>query len=381
MSKIIYCKKCIVPSTRPHLYFKNGICSACINHEYKKKINWSKKKIQFKDLVKKFKKKNNYDCIIPVSGGKDSTYQVVRCLEYNLNPLCVTASTDDLTELGRQNIENIKNLGVDYLEATANPAVRKKINNFALKTIGDISWPEHILIFTIPIQIAIKYGVSLIIWGENSQNEYGGPDKEAKKNILDENWLYEFGGASSLRTSDLIGVNGIEEKDLLIYQYPDLKLLKKSNITGIFLGHYFAWDGFENTEISKKHGFKTWNKIVEGAFVNYENLDNYHTGIHDYFCYLKYGFGRATMQASLHIRRNMIERKKALEKVIHLEGKYPTTYLGKKLKDILKSISMSEEEFIDICDRFTNKEIFKKNKDGTLFKDNTLSLKKINYDN
>jgi hypothetical protein len=87
------------------------------------------------------------------------------------------------------------------------------------------------------------------------------------------------------------------------------------------------------------------------------------------------------MQASLHIRRNMIERKKALEKVMHLEGKYPTTYLGKKLKDILESISMSEEEFIDICDRFTNKEIFKKNKDGTLFKDNTLSLKKINYDN
>ena len=382
MDRLIYCKKCLVPNTRPHLFFdKNGICVACINHENKKKINWNKRKIEFKNLVKKFKKKDNYDCIVPVSGGKDSTYQVLRCLEYNLKPLCVTATTDDLSPLGRDNIENIKNLGVDYIEVTANPVIRKKINKFSLKTIGDISWPEHILIFTIPIQVAIKYGISLIIWGENSQNEYGGPENEAKKNFLDEKWLYEFGGASTLRVNDLVGVDNIKETDLLIYKYPDIKLLKKSKITGIFLGHYFVWDGFKNKEIAEKNGFKSWDKIVEGSFVNYENLDNYHTGIHDYFCYLKYGFGRATMQASLQIRRKIISRAEALQKVKQLEGKYPISYLDKKLKDILKSISVTEEEFIDICDQFTNKKIFKLNKDGSLYKDNTLSLKKNNYDN
>ena len=382
MDKLIYCQKCLVPSTRPQLYYdKNGICSACLNHGSKKKINWNKRKIEIENLVKKFKKKDNYDCIIPVSGGKDSTYQVIRCLEYNLKPLCVTASTDDLSLLGRENIENIKNLGVDYIEVTANPVIRKKINKFSLKTIGDISWPEHILIFTIPIQIAIKYGISLIIWGENSQNEYGGPENEAKKNFLDEKWLYEFGGASTLRVNDLVGVDNIKETDLLIYKYPDIKLLKKSKITGIFLGYYFEWDGFKNKEIAEKNGFKSWDKIVEGSFVNYENLDNYHTGIHDYFCYLKYGFGRATMQASLQIRRKIISRADALQKVKELEGKYPISYLGKKLKDILKSISMTEEEFIDTCDQFTNKKIFKQNKDGSLYKDSTLSLKKNNYDN
>jgi len=382
MNKLIYCKNCLIPDTRPHLFFdKNGICSACINHENKKKINWNKRKIEFENLVKKFKKKDNYDCIIPVSGGKDSTYQVIKCLEYNLRPLCVTASTDDLSPLGRENLENIKNLGVDYIEVTANPVVRKKVNKFTLNSIGDISWPEHILIFTIPIQVAINYGISLIVWGENAQNEYGGPQKEANKNILDEKWLYEFGGASTLRLNDLVGVDNIKETDLLIYKYPDIKLLRKSKITGIYLGHYFEWDGFKNKEIAERNGFKSWNKIVEGSFVNYENLDNYQTGIHDYFCYLKYGFGRASMQASLLIRRKIISRDEALKKVMELEGKYPKTYLGKKIKYILQSISMKEQEFIDICDQFTNKNIFLKRKDGSLYKDNTLSLKKINYDN
>jgi hypothetical protein len=101
----------------------------------------------------------------------------------------------------------------------------------------------------------------------------------------------------------------------------------------------------------------------------------------NYFCYLKYGFGRATTQASLLLRRKIIRRSEALNKVIGEEGKYPITYLGKKLKNILDSISISEEEFISTCDKFTNKNLFIKNKDGSLYKDNTLSLKKINYDN
>jgi hypothetical protein len=110
-------------------------------------------------------------------------------------------------------------------------------------------------------------------------------------------------------------------------------------------------------------------------------LDNYQTGIHDYFCFLKFGFGRATAQASLLIRRNKISRLKALEKVKKIEGRFPWSYLDKKLIDILKSIDMTQDEFVNVCDKFTNKKIFKLNTNGSLFKDNTLSLKKINYDN
>ena len=183
MNKIIYCSNCLYPNTKPHLFInEQGICNACTSYLNKKNIDWKKRENEFVNLIKKIKTSNQvHDCIIPVSGGKDSTYQVVKALEYGLNPLCVTATTDSLSEIGRYNIENIKNLGVDYYEITMNPVIRKKINKFSLETIGDISWPEHIAVFTLPIRIALKEKIKLIIWGENSQTEYGGPEKDAKK--------------------------------------------------------------------------------------------------------------------------------------------------------------------------------------------------------
>jgi N-acetyl sugar amidotransferase len=382
MDKIIYCKRCLYPNTKPHLFFnKDRICSACVNFNKRSKISWQRRKNEFIQLVKKIKNKHNYDCIIPVSGGKDSTYQVIKCLEYGLKPLCVTATTDDLSTIGRKNLDNIKNLGVDCMEVTANPNIRKIINKFTLKTVGDISWPEHALIFTIPLRVAINFNIKLIVWGENALNEYGGPKQEAEKNILDSRWLQEFGGLGGLRIRDLVDSGLIKEDDLLLYKYPNDKELKVNKILGVYLGYYFPWDGYENKIIAEKFGFKTWHKNVEGSFVNYENLDNYQTGIHDYFCFLKFGFGRATAQASLLIRRNKISRIKALEKIKEIEGKFPWSYLDKKLSDILLSINMTQNEFMEICDKFTNKKLFRLNSDKTLFKDNSFSLKKINYDN
>ena len=341
-----------------------------------------KRENEFVNLIKKIKTSNQvHDCIIPVSGGKDSTYQVVKALEYVLKPLCVTATTDSLSEIGRYNIENIKNLGVDYYEITMNPVIRKKINKFSLETIGDISWPEHIAVFTLPIRIALKEKIKLIIWGENSQTEYGGPEKDAKKNILDNNWLQEFGGMGALRVDDLISIDDLDEKDLILYQYPNVDELENEKIEGIFLGHYFNWDSSENRDIAIKNGFKEWEKPLEGSYFRFENLDNYQTGIHDYFCFLKFGYGRASAQLSMEIRRNKISKKEALDFIMSNEGKFPTTYMDKSLEEILSEINLSLEQFIKICDKFTNKKIFKCNPDGSLKKDNYLNLEKINYDN
>ena len=383
MSKLTYCKNCLYPNTKPHLFINSeGICNACTSVANKKKINWKKREDEFKKLILNYKNsQNNHDCVIPVSGGKDSTYQVVKALEYGLNPLCVTATTDSLTEIGRKNIENIKNFGVDYIEVTLNPVVRKKINKFCLETIGDISWPEHVAIFTLPIRVAIQNNIKLIIWGENSQTEYGGPDLDAKKNVLDHNWLQEFGGMGALRVDDLTIVDGLNEKNLILYQYPDISLLNKSEIKGIFLGYYFDWDSTENKEIAEKNGFISWHKKIEGSYFEFENLDNYQTGIHDYFCFLKFGYGRASAQLSMEIRRNKIKRENALEFVRKNEGKFPVSYLDKPLKEILSEIDLTMDEFIQICDKFTNKKIFKTNQDGSLKKDNNLNLEKINYDN
>ena len=344
MVKLIYCKVCLYPNTKPHLTLnKEGICNACTSVVSKKDINWKKREQEFYDIIKKFKKNSNtnHDCVIPVSGGKDSTYQVVKALEFGLNPLCVTATTDSLTDIGRKNIENIKNLGVDYIEVTLNPVVRKKINKFCLETIGDISWPEHVSIFTLPIRIAAQHNIKLIIWGENSQTEYGGPDEDAKKSILDHNWLQEFGGMGALRVDDLISIEGIDEKDLILYRYPDIDLLNKLEIHAIFLGYYFNWDSYENKIVAEKNGFIPWHKKVEGNYYDFENLDNYQTGIHDYFCFLKYGYGRASAQLSTEIRKNRITRDKALEFVKEYGENFPHQYLGKDIEKTLEEINLS----------------------------------------
>lgn len=381
---LTYCKKCVMPSTKPDLHLdEQGICNACRSFEARKEVDWDSRRVELKSILEKYRNKDgsNWDCIIPVSGGKDSTFQVVQMLQLEMNPLCVTATTCDLTDIGRRNIENIKRLGVDYVEMSPNPIVRAKLNRIGLVQVGDISWPEHVGIFTIPVSAAVQFNVPLIVWGENSQNEYGGPAAAAENSILDRRWLEEFGGLLGLRVSDLVGQEGLTKKDLIPYFYPEDAELHRVKVTGLFLGHYLPWDGLSNALIAEAYGFEAAPKITLGSMVNYENLDNHQTAIHEYFKYLKFGFGRATDHACLHIRRGRLTRDIGLDIVQRLDGKYPSEYLGKKLEDTLLPLKMSVDEFNKLCDRFTNKKIFKKNSSGLLEKDSEGNLIKLNYDN
>ena len=222
---------------------------------------------------------------------------------------------------------------MDYVEFTPNPVIRRKLNRIGLMQVGDISWPEHVGIFTVPVRAAVQFNTPLIIWGENSQNEYGGPAGAKESNILNRRWLEEFGGLLGLRVSDLIGMNEIEPKHLITYTYPPDEELKRVGVTGLFLGYYVPWDGYSNALLAEAHGFTSFRATVEGSIVNYENLDNCQTGIHDYFKFLKFGFGRASDIASLHIRRGRITRENALEIVRKRDGKFPWTYLGTTLEN------------------------------------------------
>ncbi len=173
-----YCNRCTLPDTKPDLFIDEaGVCKACRSFEKRKIVDWDKRHKDLSSLLDKYrnKKGTHWDCIIPVSGGKDSTCQVIVMLKMGMNPLCVTSTTCDLSTVGRANIENLKKLGVDHIEFSPNPLVRSKINRIGLLQVGDISWPEHVGIFTIPVRAAVQFNVPLIIWGENSQNEYGGP--------------------------------------------------------------------------------------------------------------------------------------------------------------------------------------------------------------
>jgi N-acetyl sugar amidotransferase len=373
-----------MPDTKPDLYLDaEGVCNACRSYERRSEIDWDARRQELLRLLDKYRRRDgsNWDCIVPVSGGKDSTYQVVRVLQLGLNPLCVTATTCDLTPLGRKNIENLKHLGVDYVEVSPNPLIRAKLNRIGLTQVGDISWPEHVGIFTIPVKAAVQFNVQLIVWGENSQNEYGGPASAADTNVLNRRWLEEFGGLLGMRVSDLVGMEGIEAKHLIPYSYPSDEELARVGVTGLFLGHYIPWDGLSNALIAAANGFRCYDKVVEGSMVNYENLDNHQTGIHDYFKFLKFGFGRATDLACMQIRRGRLTRQDGLDAVQRLDGKFPWEYLGKALNDILRPLDITVDEFIRLCDKFTNKKIFRRDASGALIKDRDGNLTKINHDN
>jgi N-acetyl sugar amidotransferase len=381
---IKYCTKCLYPETKPDLWFdEKGVCSACQSFDNRPNIDWAAREREFHEVLDRHRSKDGsrHDCIVPVSGGKDSTYQTLKLLEHGMNPLCVTSTTCSLSEIGRRNIENLKNLGVDYIEISMNPKIRHRINRIGLRQVGDISWPEHVTIFTVPVRIAVQMKIPLLVWGTSAQNEYGGPATRADDQVLDRQWLEEFGGLLGLRVSDLIGEEGIEQRHLIQYTYPTDAELAGVGVTGVYLGYFYPWDGYTNALYAQAHGFETYPYNVEGSLGDYENLDNYQTGIHDYFKFLKLGFGRATDIANNHIRRGRLTRFESLTLTRMHDGKFPWMYLGRSIEDILAEIEISIDEFIQICDRFTNKRLFVCDNQNNLIKDADGNLRKINYDN
>ena len=376
-----YCKRCLYPDTKPQLVFdENGICSACKNHELKEKIDWKSKGKELKEILEKFRSKNNYyDCIIPVSGGKDSHFQTYTIKEkFGLNPLVVNFHPLDQTEIGKKNLDNLKKLGVDCIEFSPNPNVYLKLARFGLKKLGDFQWPEHIGIFTVPVQIAVKYKIPLIIWGENPQFEYGQPTDIAIDTILDRKWLEKNGGyfLDKIKPQDMIK-HGFELNDMQPYLYPSDEEINQVGITGILLGSYIKWDIFKQLETVKAIGFQENDEPKEGTFNKWENLDVYFTVFHDYFKFLKYGFGRATDHASIEIMHGRISREQGLKLVKQYEGKIPRKYL----KKFLEFADMSMDDFIGICNEFTNKEIFKVDENQNVVRDKSGEVIKLKYDN
>lgn len=377
-----YCKSCLYPDTKPQLEFnEEGICSACTNFKMKSSIDWNEKRNELQETLEKLSSKDgsNYDCIIPVSGGKDSTFQTYFIKEeLGYNPLVINFHPLDQTDLGKKNLENLKSLGVDCIEFSPNPIIYKKLAKFGLLELGDYQWPEHIGIFTIPIQIAVRYKIPLIIWGENPQFEYGKPTDISKETLLDKEWNEKNGGyfLDKIKPQDMTKY-GFDLEDLKPYIYPSDDEIRNVGVTGIFLGTYIEWNIFKQLEIVKKLGFSEDNEIREGTYDSWENLDVKFTSFHDYFKFLKFGFGRATDHASIEIRHGRISREEGLELVKKHEGKIPTKYLD----EFLKQAEISYDEFIEICEKFTNFDLFKTDENGNLIRDNDGNIKKISYDN
>ena len=344
----------------------------------KAKIDWDSRRKDLAIILEKYRSKSNgrYDCIIPISGGKDSHFQVhVIVNEFGLKPLLVNFHPRDLIPLGRKNIENIKNIGVDCIEFTPNPHIYKKMEKFGLIELGDVNWPEHVGIFTVPFQVAVAYQVPLIIWGENPQMEYGGPGGGM---IMDKEWLEKYGVFWFDKIKPTIMTeHGIDIEDLKAYNYPSDEELKRVGVTGIFLGQYIKYDIDKILETVEKIGFSRNPEPKEGTYTNWENLDTKFTGIHDYFKWIKYGYGRATDHASLDIRAGKITREEGLKLVKEFEGKIPEKYM----QDFLEDMEITREEFYRIVDKFANKELFKTDAKDNLVRDENGNIEKLVYDN
>ena len=377
-----YCVNCLFPDTKPELSMdENGICDACRTAKYKNEIDWDSRRNELKEILEKYRSKDGsrYDCVVPVSGGKDSTFQTYFLKkECGLNPLAVNFHPRDFTDTGRKNIESLKNLGVDCIEFSINPIIYKKMAKFGLIHLGDSAWPEHIGLFTIPVKVAVAYKVPLLVWGENPQLEYGGPASVSSSPNLDREWNEKHGGyfLDKIRPEDMIK-NGIQEKELQSFIYPSDEEINQIGVTGIFLGYYIKWDARKQLEIVKKHGFTVLENPNEGTYTNYENLDTKYVAMHDYFKFLKYGFGRATDHACIDIRNNRLSRTEGLDLVKKYEGKIPTKYL----QEFLDDFELTHEEFLVICEKFTNKELFKTDQNGSLIRDDEDNIQKITYDN
>lgn len=355
---MIRCKECVIPDTRPDTEFVDGVCSACLSYKSRPKVNWDARLDELKFLIGRAKfvaksRGNHYDCIVPSSGGKDSHYQVIQLLSLGARPLVVTATTCQLTPTGRRNIDNLSRYATT-LELTPNRTVRATLNRAGMRMVGDISWPEHVSIFTMPFKMASRLGIPYLFYGENPQNQYGGPMDATEASEMTRRWVSEFGGFLGMRPQDLIGVDGLTEADMDDYM---IKPTESVGVQAHFLGQYIQWDSHRNAEVARAAGME--QKLPSPAnYWSHENLDNAQTGIHDHMMYRKYGFGRGAAQISVDVRAGLISREDALSWVKKFDGGFPYMYAGVPSFEVLERIGMEKQDFKETMDKFTDWALF-----------------------
>ena len=345
---ITRCTRCLIPTTRPDTAFDGGVCSACLAHERRPKIDWEERERMLLQLLDKF----HGEVLVPSSGGKDSTYQAMTLKRLGAHVTCVTATTCHLTPIGRRNIDNLAQ-HCTTIEVTPNRTVRAKLNRLGLEMVGDISWPEHVAIFSIPWRMAVDLNKPLIMYGENPQNQYGGPPGSQEAREMTLRWRSEFGGFLGMRPADMVGQQGITERDMEDYAPPSAEDLDVMGVEAHFLGQYLPWDSHQNAQIAIDAGMEAWLPSSANWWP-FENLDNAQTGIHDHMMWRKYGYGRAAAQLSVDIRDGRIHREDALQICQRTDGILPQLYAGVTLDEVLDRIQISRRRLHEIMDEFTN---------------------------
>ncbi len=342
---IQYCTRCCMPETSEGLIFDElGVCRGCQSSEQKMHLNWEERQKELGDILEYYMSKsgNNYDCIIPISGGKDSAFQLhVLTQIYKIKPLALTFSHNWYSETGKFNLWNIlEKTNVDHIMFTPNRGLVNKLAKKALHKIGDPCWHCHSGIPAFTLQIAVKFNIPLIIWGESSA-EFGSKASYKDKVKFDEKYFLKV--SSKVKPEEMLDDEiGITQRDLCPFQIPSKEELQKLGMMGIYLGDYYFWDGERQTEfLIEKYGWK--EDHVEGTYKRYKSVECIMPGVHDYSKFIKRGFGRATDHASLDVRAGLLSREEAFELIKKIDPKRPEI-----LDYYLEITGMTEEEFENI---------------------------------
>ncbi|MBI4343022.1 MAG: N-acetyl sugar amidotransferase [Candidatus Omnitrophica bacterium] len=357
-----YCSRCIVPDTRPDVRFDaQDVCSACRAHDEKQhQVDWSARRQAFEALVDRVKRlKRRYDCLIPVSGGKDSTWQVVTCLQHGLHPLTVTWKPPAQTAIGAANLENLVSLGVDHLAFQINPQVEKKFLYQSLVRYGATAIPMHMAMFNIPLTLAAALDIPLLVWGENSADEYGGVGDESRGHRMDGRWLKRYGVTHGTTARDWISKE-LTEQELAPYFGPGDEALARKDIHAVFLGYYFNWDPVATYAVAAAHGFRARPEGPKVGYYPFADIDDEFISIHHYLKWYKFGFTRLFDNLSLEIRNGRMARDEAIALVRERGVEVP----HEDIERFCAFTGMPTGRFFEIIERFRNPAVWTR-RDGT----------------
>lgn len=363
-----YCARCMYPANaKPTIIIDDeGICSGCRYHESRQGLNWTERGQWFGDLLEQYKARaraegNPYDCIIPVSGGKDSHFQVYLMTRvYGMRPLLVTFNHTFNTRLGIRNLRNmIKVFGCDLLRITVNPIVVQKLARYMVKRVGDITWHYHCGIFTFPFRVAVNYRIPLMIWGEQAYSELTGMFRIEDMPEFT-TWVRKEHDMRGIDLEDICNAeSGLTMDELGPYVFPTDEQIAEIGVRGIYLSNYMEWDAKEQAELMRPFGFSTFGARRDRTFCQYAKTDDHANDVHDYLKFLKFGYGRATDDASIEIRHGRMTRDEGIEMVRQYDAARPRT-----LDTYLKFIGMTEQEFVALQDAKRDPDVWERDASG-----------------
>lgn len=359
-----WCRSCVLPDTRPNLKIgRDGICNACHSHSTKVEIDWASRAAQLHNVVAQAKARGSgYDCLIPVSGGKDSTWQTVKCLELGLRPLAVTWKTPARTAIGQRNLDNLIALGVDHIDWQINPKVEAAFMLKAFERFGSTAIPMHMALFNIPLTLATRLRIPLVVWGENSAFEYGTKDEALTGFRLDAKWLRTYGVTHGTTAADWVDAE-LSAKDLAAYFGPSSEELDQAGVRAVFLGYYLPWDPEETRRVAEAHGFRAEAAGARTGYYDFADIDDDFIAIHHWMKWFKFGFTRLFDNLSLEIRNGRLARPKALEILSATGEQRPTQDIAK----FCRFADVSEERFFAAAEHFRNPAVWSSKPDGTRY--------------